>query len=69
MANVSEETGIINIRNKQESLKSDSYFYFQNSFAEAIFNRNIKLKHKFIKRNTTCSVIDLEYFNINYLDN
>jgi len=69
MANVAEETGIINIRNKQESHRSGSYFYFQNSFSEAIFNRNIKLKHKFIKRNTTCSVIDLECFNINYLDN
>ena len=36
------------------------------SFSEVIFNRNIKLKHKYIKKNTICSVIDLECFNINY---
>ena len=69
MANVAEITGIINIRNNKESESSEAYFSFQNYFSEAIFNRDIKLKHKYIKKNTICSVIDLECFNINYLAN
>ena len=66
-ANVGEVTGIINLYNNKESERNDAYFSFQNSFSEVIFNRNIKLKHKYIKKNTICPVIDLECFNINYL--
>ena len=62
MANVSTTNNI-------KSQRTQAYFSFQNSFSEVIFNKDIKLKHKYIKKNTTCSVIDLEYFNINYLDN
>ena len=68
MANVADTTGRLNIINNENSQR-DNDFYFQNSFSEAKFNKDIKLKHKYIKKNTTCSVIDLEYFNINYLDN
>ena len=68
-ANVAEVTGIINLSNNKESQRNDAYFSFQNSFSEVIFNRNIKLKHKYVKKNTICSVVDLECFNINYLKN
>ena len=68
-ANVAEVTGIINIRNNEERERSDEYFSFKDSFSEVKFKRNIKLKHKYVKKNTICSVVDLECFNINYLKN
>ena len=69
IASVSEDYISLNIRNNKETEHSDSYFSFKNYFSEAIFNRDIKLKPKIIKKNTTLSIIDLEVFNINYLDN
>ena len=68
-ANVAEVTGIINIRNNEERERSDEYFSFKDSFSEVKFKRDIKLKHKYVKKNTICSVVDLECFNINYLKN
>ena len=68
-ANVAEATGIINIRNNEERERSDEYFSFKDSFSEVKFKRDIKLKHKYVKKNTICSVVDLECFNINYLKN
>lgn len=68
-ANVAEVTGIINIRNNEERERSGEYFSFKNSFSEVKFKRDIKLKHKYVKKNTICSVVDLECFNINYLKN
>ena len=69
IASVSEDYISLNIRNNKETEHSDSYFSFKNYFSEAIFNRDIKLKPKIIKKNTTLSIIYLEVFNINYLDN
>lgn len=66
-ANVAEVTGIINIRNNEERERSDEYFSFKDSFSEVKFKRDIKLKHKYVKKNTICSVVDLECFNNNYL--
>ena len=66
---MAEVTGIINIRNNEERERSDEYFSFKDSFAEEKFKRDIKLKHKYVKKNTICSVVDLECFNINYLKN
>ena len=68
-ANVAEVTGIINIRNNEERERSDEYFSFKDSFSEVKFKRDVKLKHKYVKKNTICSVVDLECFNINYLKN
>ena len=57
-ANVAEATGIINIRNNEERERSDEYFSFKDSFSEVKFKRDIKLKHKYVKKNTICSVVD-----------
>ena len=59
----------LNIANRQEKKYNYSYFTFKNYFSEAKFNRDIKLKKKIIKKNSTFSVVDLEVFNINYIPN
>ena len=68
-ANVSENYIGMNIRNKTEKEVINPYFSFKDSFSKGIFNRTIKLKKIILKKNSYFSVIDLECFNINIINN
>ena len=68
-ANVSKDYVSMNIRDKTEKEVVNPYFSFKDSFSKGIFNRDIKLKNKILKKNSIFSVIDLECFNINMINN
>ena len=69
IANVSENYTSRNIRNNTEKEYVNPYFSFKDSFSKGIFNRTIKLKNLILKKNRYFSVIDLECFNINIINN
>ena len=59
----------MNIRDKTEKEVVNPYFSFKDFFSKGIFNRDIKLKNTILKKNSYFSVIDLECFNINMMNN
>ena len=55
-----------NIRNNKNNDEKEYFFFFRNSLSEGIYKKNLKFKNKFIKKNTSFSVLELECFNIKY---